>query len=272
MLPVTRIPSPHAPACNTLYVLHGILGSRRNWRTFARRIAEACAGWEVHTLDLPEHGDAPHQPGPHTLDCMVEAIAAHADAGTPPTAILGHSFGGKVAAAYGHRFGRALKACIVVDSAPESPSTVPAQEGLVPRVIHTLAGCPGPFAERSDARAALRQANLPEAIVAWLLTALKRDGSGWRWSFHLDAMAPLLASYRATDLWAMLEQGGELRVPYTVICAGKEGRWTPTHLDRLATLQREGRVGHHLFEDAGHWVHVDKPGRLLQVIAETLSV
>jgi len=271
MLPITRIASPHGPTENTLYVLHGILGSRRNWRTFARRITQQCPGWEVHTLDLPEHGDTEHQPGPHTLDKMVDTIAEHAAQGKPPTAILGHSFGGKVAASYAHRFGAHLKACVVVDSAPESAEESQADDGLVSRVIRTLDGCRGPFLERNDARTALRGSDVPEPIVAWLLTALKRDEHGWRWAFNLDAMAPLLGSYRATDLWALLERGGELPVPYTVVCAGREGRWTAHHLERLATLEAKQRVQHHLFHDAGHWIHVDEPDELLRVIADALN-
>ena len=38
------------------FVCHGILGSRQNWRGFARRLAAALPGWRVVTPDHRNHG------------------------------------------------------------------------------------------------------------------------------------------------------------------------------------------------------------------------
>ncbi len=43
-----------------LVVLHGLLGSMRNWQAFARVVADELC---VHLIDLRNHGRSPHAAG-----------------------------------------------------------------------------------------------------------------------------------------------------------------------------------------------------------------
>lgn len=53
----------------TAVLLHGILGSRKNWGTFARRLAQEFPTWQFLLVDLRCHGDstAIKKRGPHTV-------------------------------------------------------------------------------------------------------------------------------------------------------------------------------------------------------------
>ena len=89
-----------------LLVLHGIYGAGRNWGTIARRLADARPEWGAVLVDLRNHGQSRGFAGPHTIaasaadvDRLVEHLDLHA------AAVLGHSFGGKVAFTYWRHHG-----------------------------------------------------------------------------------------------------------------------------------------------------------------------
>src|SRR5262245_6922805 len=88
------------PARNAL-LLHGILGSQMNLRSFARRLVEAYPQWRIVLPDLRAHGDSPTLAPPHTVEaCAADLRELAQSLGLEPELICGHSFGGKVALAY----------------------------------------------------------------------------------------------------------------------------------------------------------------------------
>src|SRR5688500_19013260 len=103
--------------------LHGILGSGANWRTFARQIVAARPEWGALLVDLRLHGESRDLLPPHTLAAAARDVALAVEArGGGVRAVLGHSFGGKVAIALaGELAGAAngpLDDLFVVDSTP----------------------------------------------------------------------------------------------------------------------------------------------------------
>ena len=73
-------------------MLHGFLGSGRNWATIARRLVDLEEGWGGVLIDLRLHGRSTGFSPPHT----VEAAAADlegltAELGAEPEAVLGQS-------------------------------------------------------------------------------------------------------------------------------------------------------------------------------------
>ena len=96
-----------APPDRWLLVLHGILGSGSNFRSFARRVATACPTWGFVICDLRAHGLSQGARPPHTIDAAAEDLvrleARLAAEGQMVAGVLGHSFGGKVAIAYAAR-------------------------------------------------------------------------------------------------------------------------------------------------------------------------
>ncbi|KAG2438466.1 hypothetical protein HXX76_005019 [Chlamydomonas incerta] len=104
---------PTASPDRTLFVLHGLLGCGRNWRSWAKRLVEGAAAaapeaggpWRALLVDLRCHGASARRPGinpPHNMATAAEDVArlVYEQCGhQPPAAILGHSMGGKVALA-----------------------------------------------------------------------------------------------------------------------------------------------------------------------------
>src|SRR5580692_6120080 len=75
-------------------ILHGMLGSSRNWQTVG---ADLAARRRVYALDLRNHGMSPHADS-MGYAAMAADVAAWMDAnGVGPAELVGHSMGGKVA-------------------------------------------------------------------------------------------------------------------------------------------------------------------------------
>src|SRR5688500_14551425 len=98
-LAATRIAADDG-AAKHLVMLHGIYGRGRNWQAVARALAAARPDYVCWLVDLPHHGDSAS--GAHGNSVAGLAADVHdwlASRRITPHAILGHSYGGKVALA-----------------------------------------------------------------------------------------------------------------------------------------------------------------------------
>lgn len=239
-------------------VAHGILGSGRNWRSVARRLAEALPGWRFALVDLRNHGQSPGGAPPHTVAACAADLAelAH-DLGSPEVA-LGHSFGGKVVLAW-LQAGAPLRQTWVIDSPPGPRPADPDVIGSL-AVIAAVRAVPVPSPDRDRVRAALRAAGVSEPLVQWLLTSLRQEPDGWRWVWDLDGVDAMIRDYLALDLWPWLRSWDG--APVELVRAGRSDGWSAEELARLHALPAHGAVRSHLLAEAGHWVHVDAPDAL----------
>ena len=245
----------------TALICHGILGSRRNWRSFARGLSAALPGWRMVLVDLRGHGDSAALGPPYTVAQCAADVAA---LGIDPEVIIGHSFGGKVVLSYTAKLPAALQQTWVLDAIPSpSPGDEDAQE--VSRVIAALRAIP-PLERRTDLVGILTGMGFSETLARWMTTNLQRTPDGLRWRFDLSAIAALITDYFALDLWDVLETPtSDLEIH--VVRALHSERWTPDVLQRFDDLSLSSDVTLHDL-DAGHWVHVDNPAGLIQIMVE----
>src|SRR5690606_11379756 len=90
--------APDAQPERYIVFLHGILGQGNNWRGIARQLVKARPAWGALLVDLRAHGDSRQLPPPDSLAAAADDVARLART-LPVSAVLGHSFGGKVAVA-----------------------------------------------------------------------------------------------------------------------------------------------------------------------------
>lgn len=253
----------HAPPARTCLILHGILGSRGNWRGFARRLSQAHPGWRFVSVDLRNHGDSPAAPAPNTLaECAADLRALALEYGGPPAVVVGHSFGGKVALVYARDHGRADGVTWVLDSTPGLAEPGPDHE--VARVIAACRAVPMPAPERAAVTASFVEQGFSEGIANWMTTNLARADDGFRWRFDLDGIEQMIADYWRVDLWPFLEQPGDRAIH--LVRAARSDRWRAADVERMEGL---ATVQTHVLPDAGHWVHVDNPDGLLEMLHPT---
>lgn len=262
------------------FLMHGILGSRRNWGTFARRLSEAFPRWRLVNLDLRNHGDTEGALPPHTVAACAADLAALAAKVGQPRLVIGHSFGGKVALAFARDHGGpALHHVWALDSALDTEAVGQANE--VAAVVARARALPLPAESREAVVAHFTEAGFSLTLARWMTTNVRRvaapgagsGGSGlaggFEWRFDLDAIEAMLHDYWREDLWPWLE-ALPAGVQVNVLRAGRSDRWTAEVVARLAALAPQVRSPE--LAEAGHWVHVDDPDGLFALLAESFAL
>ena len=254
----------------TVFVVHGIMGSGRNWRSFAGRLAAELPLWRIVLVDLRHHGDSRDAPGANRLsDCAADLDRLAGSIGRPE-AIVGHSFGGKVALVYGRDHGKDLEQLAVLDCPVGCLDETSLSDTELGRVLAALETIPMPLARRSEASATLRTMGFEKALAGWMATNLRPDGKGGQvWSFDLGAIRELIDDYWRQDLHPYLENPPN-RPRIHIVRAAKSDRWSEAELERLAHAAADGRILDHLLPDAGHWLHIDNPAGLLRIMRDIL--
>lgn len=251
-----------------MFVLHGILGSGTNFRSFARRLVAVRPDWGFVLVDLRVHGQSLDAPPPHTLASCADDLARLADhLALPIAGVIGHSFGGKVALAYAASLRRELDQVWVLDA---SPGTRRDRAATVDRVIRMLRDIPQPLPSRERFLELVAAEQQPRAIAEWLAMNVRRADDGFRIRLDLDAVASLLDDYFSLDLWPVVEHAENTRAMHVVV-AGASPAFDEADRARLElAAMRDGRVHPHLVDGAGHWVHVDAPDALFALVCEAL--
>lgn len=250
-------------------LLHGALGSGSNLRSLAVKLAKQRAEYRFCLVDLRHHGQSQGAPRPNTLDaCAGDLAVLLAQLAQEPEVIAGHSFGGKTALMFARLFPDRVRQYWILDS---NPGTQPASAGSeVIRVIQAVRHTTTPAADRGSVVAELVGQGLSSGTANWLATNLERSAEGFVWRFNLDAIHELMLDYFRVDLWSVLESGAS-RTDYRVVVAERSDRWAPENRARLEQLASDSPNAHlHVVPNAGHWLHVDNPAFLLELMGQKL--
>ena len=250
-------------------VLHGIWGSGRNLRSFCQGLAAQLPQWSLLLVDLRNHGESTGAPAPHTVSaCAADIFHLCQHLGVAPSALVGHSFGGKVAMEVLADPWPHLRQIIVLDTLPHLRASEDDGPAAIAKVLAALRSVPQPLAQRGDVVPLLLACGLDTSVAQWMTTNLRADGDGYRFKFDLDGVEAMLQSYFASDSWPLLRQ-----VPPTitvdVVRAALSPRWTPEVVAAFAELPVQVRL--HVLADAGHWLHVDNPLGLTRLMVALLQ-
>ena len=252
-------------APSSVVFVHGILGSKNNWRGFVRGLVGARSDVRAVIVDLPNHGDSPSAPGPHTLAACADVLDGLNDALGPVAAVVGHSFGGKVALTWAARTPPGLRQVWVLDA---SPSRKEVLSGEIAALLTTVEQIGVPIESRAALVRVLCAAGVAEPVALWMTTNLRPVEGGYGWRFRLEAIPDMLASYGSADLWGVLERGPPPAA--FLVRGGRSDRIGPEDQSRIAQLSRDGRLRAFTLEEAGHWLHTDAPAALQALLAAEL--
>jgi pimeloyl-ACP methyl ester carboxylesterase len=100
-----------------LLIIHGFMGMSDNWKTLGIQYQEA--GYNVHILDLRNHGKSFHSDD-FSYEIMVQDVVNYClDKNINSTQIIGHSMGGKVAMLLATTQPNLIEKCVVADIGPK---------------------------------------------------------------------------------------------------------------------------------------------------------
>jgi len=262
-----------APA-RWLLLTHGILGAGGNWRRIARGLVQRQPMRGVVLVDLRGHGRSPQGEPPHTLAACAADVAAliaalRAD-GRAVDALAGHSFGGKVVLQARALPDVAALQTWLLDSSPSArpPGELAGDDGAI-GVLGALEALPPTHADRAAFVVALEAVGHSSALAHWLALSLVPDEGGVRLRFDLPAVRAMITDYLARDLWPLVTDDA---LPGEVHLVVAERSTTVSAADRtrLAAAEARHRVHGHLVAGAGHWLHVDAPDAVIELLATRL--
>jgi len=228
-----------------IVLLHGMLGSSRNWQTAGRALASAR---RVFALDLRNHGMSPHADR-MPYGAMAEDVVAWLDShGVGRAELVGHSMGGKVAMLLACRHPGRVGRLVVVDVAPRDYDWPDDREEFAAMNELELGG----LKSRAEAEARF-EARVPGwAMRKFMATNLERTPEGgWRWQINLPAITAALPELELNPLAA----GDRFTGPALFIAGGKSRYIGPG--DREAILGHFPSARFETIADAGHNPHIE---------------
>jgi pimeloyl-ACP methyl ester carboxylesterase len=245
-----------------MMIVHGIYGAGRNWASVARRFVEARPDWGALLVDLREHGGSQGFPPPHDLEASAADLSRLVEAEQiDAQAILGHSFGGKVALVYSREPAVPLRRVWVADSTPDARSP----DGSAWRMLRVLRLHTGPFPDRAAAMAAVELEGFPNSVAQWMSTNLANGPDGLRWRLDADDMEALLRSFFSVDAWDAVEHPADGTHVHVMRAEASSILTEEACLRIEAAGNATGRVHLHRVE-GGHWLNADNPEELQRLL------
>lgn len=258
-----RVVADDASPERWLFVLHGIFGAGRNWASVMRRLVRARPDWGALLIDLRQHGASHGFTPPHTVATAAGDVLVLGET-VAMSAILGHSFGGKVALAAAGASQSSPRQVWVVDSTPErrEPS------GSAWSMLEVVRSLPDRFATRAQLIEALQSQGVAAPVAQWMATNLEAGEGGYRWRFDVDAIHDLLMDFFETDLWHVVESPPP-GLAVHMVKAEESGVLTGEALERMERAARDERVFLHRVA-GGHWVNAENPEALIDLLVQHL--
>jgi esterase len=241
-----------------LIILHGLFGISDNWAALARQWAER---FTVYAVDLRNHGQSPHSDEWNYNVMADDIIELLGDERLHDVILLGHSMGGKTAMRLALDFPQAISKLIVSDIAPRQ---TPENNRYV--VDALLKVHPEKCTSRKEAEEILRKENLDNGTIQFLLKNLfwKEYEDGTKhldWRFNLPVISKNLTIVsEATNSPAPCNLE-------TLFVRGSRSNYINAEDEKeIAAVFPHSKIV--TIEDAGHWVHADKPKEMFEVVMD----
>lgn len=241
-----------------LVVLHGLFGSSKNWQSHTRQFANH---FEVFNVDLRNHGQSFHS-DEMNYPAMAEDVAGLLQSlGLDNCHMLGHSMGGKVAMMLAVKHPFLIGRLMVADIAPVT--YFHHYDDLIEPI---LALSLGSLDSRAQADQLLRQ-NIPEdQLRSFLLQNLVREPDGWRWRVNWRAIQRDMAFLTG---FGDLPQDWSIDLPTLFIRGARSDYVGDSEIDVIERHFGQATIA--TIEDAGHWLHAEKPDAFAQRVLEFLQ-
>jgi len=228
-----------------LILLHGLLGSSRNWLTAGRDLAQR---WHVLALDARNHGKSAHDPAMNYEVLAADVADWMRSRDLAKAALMGHSMGGKTAMLLACRRPELVERLIVVDIAPKDYAWAAHRAEFAAMNELDLSS----LSSRTEAELRFegRVPNL--GMRKFLTTNLERNESGgWRWIVDLPVLTQALPVLERNSLTPADRYPG----PALFIAGGKSAYVQPGDHAAIRAHFPAARI--EVIPEAGHNPHME---------------
>jgi pimeloyl-ACP methyl ester carboxylesterase len=240
----------------TMIILHGLLGSLDNWQSLAIRFSEKR---RVITVDQRNHGKSPHEDGLSYKLMASDLKELMDDLNIEKAILLGHSMGGKAVMQFAFDYPDRVKDLIVADMNPSEsvPHHQKIFEALNSMDVDNLK-------TRGEADKHVAQYISDIGVRQFLLKNVDRTPDGFKWKVNLKAINE--------DYYEILAGVGDGQL-YTgnalFIRGGRSNYILDPDIDDILELFPIAKL--ETIEEAGHWLHAEKPNEFYDIVENYLS-
>jgi esterase len=241
-----------------LVILHGLLGSSRNWQTAGK---ELTADYHVCALDLRNHGSSSHA-DEMTYAAMAGDVVAWMDArGIAQATLMGHSMGGKAAMLLACRHPERVTRLVIVDIAPKDYFWAAHRAEFAAMNELDL----GSLQSRAEAELRFEARVDDWAMRKFIVTNLERvtDGTGWRWLINLPVLTVALPTLEKNSLTDTDRFDGE-----TLFVVGGKSRYVQSE-DHAGIMRHFPQARIEVIAESGHNPHMETREAFVRVVSAT---
>lgn len=241
-----------------LIILHGLFGMLDNWATLGKKFAEY---YHVYLLDLRNHGrsewDEEFSYEVMALD-LYEFIRNQSI--TTPVFLLGHSMGGKVVMQFAADYTEAFDKLVVVDIAPRA---YPVHHGTILEALNSIDLLT--LSHRNQAEEVMTQYGLDIGTRQFLMKNLYRTEEGtFAWRMNLEVLTS-----KIEKVGEKLRTQQAIHKPTLFVGGGKSNYIQAGDYEEIKKIFPQSTI--QIIENAGHWVHAEKPEKFYEVVMEFLK-
>ena len=241
-----------------LLILHGFLGMSDNWKTLGTQFADL--GYQVHMLDLRNHGRSFHS-DVFNYEVMMEDVVAYCKFhNLTAISIIGHSMGGKIAIFLATNHSELVDKLIVADIGPKY---------YKPHHQDILAGLNAvDFSQKPDRNQVedVLKKYIPDfGIRQFLMKSLYwKEPGQLAFRFNLDSF-----NANIEYVGSALPENQQFEKQTLFIRGGNSGYILDTDLAHIkmhfpqATLET--------IPNAGHWLHAENPKMFFEIVQQFLN-
>lgn len=241
-----------------LLVLHGYLGMSDNWRTLATRYAEA--GFEVHALDLRNHGRSFHSEE-LSQELMVEDIYNYCKHyKLEKISIIGHSMGGKLAMLFAMTYPKMIDKLIIADIsvrqyAPHHQDILAALNAVDFSIVK----------DRKDIEEVISQYLDDVGVILFLMKNVYRK-SAEQYAYRMN-LKVLTEKYE--NIGIALPSGTKYDRPVLFLRGGNSSYIRERDVQDILVHFPQAKI--QTISKAGHWLHAEKPDEFFNISLNHLN-
>ncbi len=239
-----------------LVILHGLFGSLDNWITLAKKWSTS---YQVILADQRNHGQSFHDEefSYWAMSEDLKDLLDHLE--LENINLIGHSMGGKTAMTFTEQYPQYLKKLIVADIGPKA---YPVHHSAIIDAFYQVPV--NELQSRNEADQILQHL-IPEfGTRQFLLKNLARTSDGFKWKMNLDVIA------------RNIEEVGKPTYPNSsfesqtlFINGGNSNYILKEDLNEIKSAFTNSQFI--TLENAGHWLHAEKPTEFYQAVTEFLN-
>lgn len=267
------------PNKRTMVLLHGLLGSVKNWKNITENLEER---FNILLVDQRGHGRSVPQgwssesqiiakdfSKENVAKDILEAIEEYKRfqniSGEEKVILVGHSMGAKNALAFADIHTEYVESLVLEDMGPDT--TFKRGEGLV-KILESI---PTPFENLKAAKEFMLNPPFDSKLGAFLYTRLTQTPSGVKWDFPLQMVREIISEGQSRDYWAELAR---LKCPVLCVRGEHSLDFTRQEFEKLKSMKNSSGQSIECVEipGAGHWVHYDNPKEFIRALQQFLIV